>query len=511
MKKLFMYTLLTFSLSSLNGCYWENFSKTERVEPLRLTAPNSIETLIDEVKSATQNGHRIRMTGSGHSHSDVAITEDILLRPIQLIDVLKIDRQRLYDPEEVQLVRVESGITVRKLNTYLDTQGLALSNMGGYDGQTIVGATMTGTHGSGLNHGPMASQIVSLQIVIDDGRVLQLEPSNGITNPDNFPGVLEENMDIDVELIQNDALFNAAKISIGSMGIVYSVVLKTDRKFWLDEVRILSTWEEVKAPGGFLDRLISGLPLDDTEVQPEYYELQYNPYKVGGERSILITKRYKFYEPLTIDTERGQPGTTKLSGLITLLEKPLIWIVDNFQFIAPILVEQSLKSQADDSYKNVSYKIFNIGIVNHTDAYAMEMGFDLNESIAAIERTFELGEELRDNGIVHSAPVSIRFVKAADELIAMQQGRDTMIIEFIMINGIKGDRELFNTYAQTLMEEFQARPHWGLDFKLLQGSEWASMLFPEWGQWIQHYETMNPNGTFDGRVTDRLGISRNPR
>ena len=277
MKKLFMYTLLTFSLSSLNGCYWENFSKTERVEPLRLTAPNSIETLIDEVKSATQNGHRIRMTGSGHSHSDVAITEDILLRPIQLIAVLEIDRQRLNNPEEDQLVRVDSGITVRKLDTYLDSQGLALPNMGGYDGQTIVGATATGTHGSGLAHGPMASQIVSLQIVVDDGRVLQIEPNKGITNPDKFPGVLEENTGIDVELIQNDSLFNATKISIGSMGIVYSVVLKTDRKFWLEEIRTLSTWEEVKAPDGFLDRLINGLPLDDGDVQPEYYELQYNP------------------------------------------------------------------------------------------------------------------------------------------------------------------------------------------------------------------------------------------
>ncbi len=511
MKKLVMYTLLAFSFSSLNGCYWENFSKTEKVEPLRLTAPNSIETLIDEVRSATEKGLRIRMTGSGHSHSDVAITEDILLRPIQLIDVLEIDRQRLYDPEETQLVRVESGITIRKLNSYLDSQGLALPNMGGYDGQTIVGATATGTHGSGLQHGPMSSQIISLQIVIDDGRVLQIEPSDGITNPDNFPGILEENADIGVELIQNDSLFNAAKISIGSMGIVYSVVLKTDKKFWLEEIRTLSSWEEVKAPDGFLDRLIHGLPLDDGDVQPEYYELQYNPYKVGGERSMLITKRYKSYESLPIDVDRGQPGTSQLSGLITLLEKPLIWIVDNFQFIAPILVEQSLKSQADDSYKNVSYKIFNIGIVNHTDAYAMEMGFDLSESIAAIERSFELGEQLKEDGIVHSAPVSIRFVKAADELIAMQQGRDTMILEYIMINGIKGDRELFDTYAQTLMEEFHARPHWGLDFKLLQGSEWASILFPEWEQWVQHYETMNPNGTFDGWVTDRLDISMNPR
>lgn len=511
MRSLTMYALLFFATASLSGCYWENFSKTERVEPLVLTAPDSIESLIEHVREATQQGLRIRMTGSGHSHSDVAVTEDVLLRPIQLIDVLALDHDRLLDPNASHLVRVESGITIRALNTYLDDQGLALKNMGGYDGQTIIGAAMTGTHGSGLDYGPIASQIASLQVVVDAGQVLQIEPSQGITNAATFPGTLEENPGIPVTLIQNDTLFNAIKVSIGSMGIVYSVVLETDSRFWLEEKRTLTTWDKIKTPGGFLHRLINGVPLEDEGPQPDYYELQYNPYKVGGERSILVTKRYKSYEPLDIDTERGQPGTTFLSGLITVFEKPLIWIVDNLQFIAPILVEQSLKSQSDDSYKNISYKIFNIGVVNYTDAYAMEMAFDMNESIAAIERAFALGEQLQADGIVHSAPVSIRFVKAADELIAMQQGRDTMIIEFIMINGIKGDRQLFNTYAQTLMEEFYARPHWGLDFKLLQGSDWAATVFPQWHTWLSQYEQLNPNGTFDGRVTDRLGISINPR
>lgn len=510
--KILPLALLTALLTStLTGCYWENFSKTERVDPLVLTAPDGIEELIDHVRQASDQGLRIRMTGSGHSHSDVAITEDILLRPIQLTAPLSLDRDRLKDPNATHLVRVESGITIRALNQYLDNQGLALKNMGGYDGQTIIGAAMTGTHGSGLDYGPIASQIASLQVVIDDGHVIQVEPSQGITDPTTFPGFLEENPTIPVTLMQDDTLFNAMKVSIGSMGIVYSVVLHTDSRFWLEEQRTLTTWDAVKAPGGFLHRLMHHEPLDDDGRQPDYYELQYNPYALNGDRSVLVTKRYKSYTPLDIDTERGQPGTTFLSGLITLLEKPLIWIVDNLQFIAPILVEQSLKSQADDSYKNISYNIFNIGIVNYTDAYAMEMAFDISESVDAIEAAFTIGEQLQADGIVHSAPVSIRFVKAADSLIAMQQGRDTMIIEFIMINGIKGDRELFQTYAQTLMETFSARPHWGLDFKLLQGSAWAETIFPQWSTWLSQYEQMNPQGTFDGKVTDRLGISVNPR
>lgn len=490
---------------------WSNFSKTENVTPAVLAQPNSIQELVTVVAAATEAGQRVRMVGSGHSHSDVAITEDVLLKPKGLTDPLELDRDRLYDPDEPQLARVESGITIRALNKYLDQQGLALQNMGGYDGQTIVGAAMTGTHGSGLEYGPIASQIVSLQVVVEGGTLLQVEPANGITNPHTFPGTLEEDASIPVQLIQDDSLFNALKVSIGSMGIVYSVTLKTDRKFWIEEVRTLAKWEDVKAPGGFLDRLMQGLPLNDEGPQPDYYELQYNPYEVGGDRSFLITKRYKSYEPLDVDPERGQPGTTLLSAIVTLLEEPLIWILDNLPQIAPTLVEQSLKSQADASYKNVSYKVFNIGVVNYTDAYAIEMGFDLQESVAAIESAFAIGEALRQEGIVHSAPVAIRFVKASEELIAMSHGRDSMILELIMINGIDGDRQLFQTYAQTLLEDYYARPHWGLDLKLLQGTDWTETVFPGWNEWLTQFNTINTTGTFDGKVTDRLEISVSPR
>jgi FAD/FMN-containing dehydrogenase len=38
------------------------------------------------------------------------------------------------------LVRVQSGSTLRQLNRRLDAVGLAFSNLGGYDAQTVVGA-----------------------------------------------------------------------------------------------------------------------------------------------------------------------------------------------------------------------------------------------------------------------------------------------------------------------------------------------------------------------------------
>ncbi|HVL01864.1 MAG TPA: FAD-binding protein, partial [Dongiaceae bacterium] len=489
----------------LQGCLWENFAKTEKVNPQVLFSPTSAEALIETVSQATLQGKRIRMTGSGHSHSDVAVTDDILLTPYKLNQPLTLDRTRLKDPDDPLLARVQSGIRIRELNRYLDKQGLALQNMGGYDGQTIVGAAMTATHGSGLGYGPIASQILSLQVVGEGGVMYQIEPADGITDPATFPGTLEENPTIPVILIQDDTIFNSMVVSVGSMGIVYSVTLQTDRKFWLREVRTLTTWNAIKAPGGFLDRVLKGEPLEDSGEPLDYYELQYNPYPINGDHSILITKRFKSYEPLKTTGERGQAGTTLLSGLITFVEQPLSWLLNNIPALAPVLIEQSLKSQSDPGYNNVSYKIFNIGVVNNTNAIAVESAFDLEQTIPAMERAFSIAAELQAQGIVHSAPASVRFVKASDALIAMQYGRPSMILELIIVQGVRGDRDLLKTYEQTMMEEFHARPHWGLDLKILQGDDWARTLYPRWDDWLEVYRRFNSQGVFDGRVTDRLG------
>ena len=46
-------------------------------------------------------------------------------------------------------MRVEAGMRLRELNRLLDDKGVALSQMGGYDAQTVAGVISTSTHGSG--------------------------------------------------------------------------------------------------------------------------------------------------------------------------------------------------------------------------------------------------------------------------------------------------------------------------------------------------------------------------
>ena len=164
---------------------WNNTIRTAGVDPEHFLTPASLKDLVEIVQKAEREGKRVRMTGSGHSFSDVALTEDYLLSPVALTRTLPLDRSELRDDApEGHYVRV-GGIRIRGLNLHLDRHGKALTNMGGYDAQTIVGAATTGTHGSGLHYGPISSQIVSLELVTTGGRVLKVEPADGVTG--NFP------------------------------------------------------------------------------------------------------------------------------------------------------------------------------------------------------------------------------------------------------------------------------------------------------------------------------------
>src|SRR5258708_978104 len=172
--------------SLLTGCpascppfgQWNNAVATESTHPSLIMFPTSAEELAGVVNQAESAKKRVRMTGSGHSFSDIALTDDFLLLSNRLDSVLALDRNRLKAPHasDPHLVRVEAGITIRKLNTELDQRGLALDNLGGVHARNIRAVCMTATHGSGLAYGPIASQVVSLQLVSTGGKVIQIEP-----------------------------------------------------------------------------------------------------------------------------------------------------------------------------------------------------------------------------------------------------------------------------------------------------------------------------------------------
>ena len=128
---------------------WRNHTGNQAVEPLRLYKPSTLAELQEIVATAVSDGVTVRAVGSGHSWSDVALTEGYLVETHGLGRPLAVDCLRR-DWGAEPLERVEAGMRIRALNQVLDKKGRALSQMGGYDGQTVAGVISTSTHGSGI-------------------------------------------------------------------------------------------------------------------------------------------------------------------------------------------------------------------------------------------------------------------------------------------------------------------------------------------------------------------------
>src|SRR4051794_21551425 len=163
---------------------WKNHLGNQSIDPLRIYEPESLEQVAAIVGEAGRMGATVRAVGSGHSWSDVALTDGFVILTGQLSRV-PAPEPDFVRPEwaERQLVRAEAGIRIKELNAHLDEQGLALSNMGGYDHQSVAGVISTSTHGSGMTFGPLNDFVRSIDLVAGKGRVYRIERADGAAHP----------------------------------------------------------------------------------------------------------------------------------------------------------------------------------------------------------------------------------------------------------------------------------------------------------------------------------------
>jgi L-gulono-1,4-lactone dehydrogenase len=482
---------------------WRNDTGNQRIDPLRQETPTTLEELRHLVRAAERDGCTVRAVGSGHSWSDVALTDGILVHPGGLTKPLDLEQQLLrpnareHERDGVTLVRVQAGMTIAKLNAHLDGLGLALPNMGGFDGQTVAGVISTSTHGSGISFGPLSDLVRSLDIVAGGGTVFRVEPDDGPTDPDAYRARYPEN-----QLRQDDHWFNAAVVGIGCMGIIHSVILAVRPRFYLREKRRMSTWSKVR------DELLLG----DVLQRNAHYEVYFNPYpRKDREIECLITTR----NPVDPSEYRHDHRRTRSLLMELTARFPLTPLLINLAVglrpkISPFLIAHALKALVNDDYVNISYKVFNIGAVNYLPAYSCEIGVPVDGRqlhLAAVEKIVEVAGQRRCLGdVYHSSPISLRFVKATDAYMSMMQGRDTMMIELIMATHTVGGMELLAAHEDALYA-LGGRPHWGQVNSLTGSHDLLAAMYPGYHEWQTVHAELNTSGVFDSPFSKRVGIS----
>lgn len=152
-----------------------NWAGNQVFRPAALRRPRTTEELQAVVWAATS----CRILGSGHSFNDSAASPSemiVLGGGTFLPGPIALD-------EESATVTVSAGATYAELFAFLEPTRWALHNAASLPHISVGGAIATGTHGSGVRNGNLATAVRALEFVKADGSLLKLSD----TDPD-FPG-----------------------------------------------------------------------------------------------------------------------------------------------------------------------------------------------------------------------------------------------------------------------------------------------------------------------------------
>lgn len=152
------------------------------------------------------------------------------------------------------LFHVEAGITISELGPLLAHQSprLTLQAISGSPGATLGGAISTGTHGAEFNWPPLIDRVKAVHLVGPCGLEWWIEGEESIADPTLlqklYPSISSDRIISGTKPVQGivpQDWLNAVVVSMGSMGVLYSIVLEAFPLFGVHEVVVRRTWHEI--------------------------------------------------------------------------------------------------------------------------------------------------------------------------------------------------------------------------------------------------------------------------
>ena len=432
--------------AGVRGRRWRNWAGDQSCEPRSLERPATTAQLCACVERAAGQGERVRVVGSGHSFSDIACTDGVMLSLEHMTRVLDVDRSS-------GLVRVQAGITIRELSRALHEHGLALENVGDIDAQTLAGAISTATHGTGAGLRNLAAQAHELTLVLADGSVLQCSEQ---ADPE---------------------LWRAARVGLGSLGAIAEVTLRCVPAFTLHGVDAPAPLEE--ALGRF----------EELALANDHFEFFVFPHA-----HVALTRTNN-------RTERPPRPPSRLSAYATDV------LLTNRAFELFCRAGRRFPSQIPRLNRVVtalagrrervdrSAAIFaSPRLVRFTE---MEYAVPRSAVPTAVRRVLELIEQ---RGFAVPFPIEVRAVAADDALLSTAHGRESGFVAVHMYRGMEW--EPYFRAVEAVMDELDGRPHWGK--RHFQTAATLRGRYPEWDRFQSVRARLDPQGRFANRWTDRV-------
>ncbi|MFD0674042.1 D-arabinono-1,4-lactone oxidase [Cohnella sp. GCM10027633] len=418
-----------------SGRKWRNWSGIVQTTPREVYYPGTIEEIADLVSRCRKEGRKLRVVGSGHSFTAIAASDDVLLSLDRMQGIASVDAA-------AGAVTVWAGTKLKLLGELLHAEGFAQENLGDIDVQSIAGAISTGTHGTGIAFGTLATQVVGLTVVAGTGDVISCTEAS------------------------HPELFKALQVSIGSLGVIAQVTLRLRPSYRL-------RYESSRVP---LTECLDRLP--ELKAAHRNFEFYWFPYaepcqlKMMNETDEPVTSRKVRDYVSDVLLENAVFGA--LSGLARRVP-PLSATVSR---LCASAVPTSRKVEASHRvYATTRLVKFN------------EMEYNIPaDAMADVIR--EMRETMaREKHRVHF-PIECRYVQADDIWLSPAYGRDSAYIAVHMYRGMPHERYFAD--MEKIFLRYGGRPHWGKLHTL--EADRLSAAYPMWEKFGRVRDEMDPDG-----------------
>jgi xylitol oxidase len=382
---------------------------------------------LDALRALVAASAAVRVLGSGHSFNEIAEAgpEGVLLSTAGMPPVLDIDTT-------ARTVRVSGGVRYAELARAVQSHGLALPNMASLPHISVAGSVATGTHGSGVVNGSLASAVREVELVVADGSTLRIA--------------------------RGDDRFDGAVTSLGALGVVTALTLDLEPAYEVEQ------------------HLYTELPLDgldfetfETIMASAYSVSLFTDWRAPGFRQVWRKRRTD--QPLP-DFPWAAPATEKLHPVPGM---PAVNCTEQFGVPGPwherlphFRAEFVPSSGAELQSEYLLPRPHALEALHACDA--------IRETLAPVTQTCE-----------------VRTVAADTQWLSPAYGRDTVALHFTWVEDTEAVLPVVRRLEEAL-DAYGARPHWGKVFTMPAPAVRA--LYPRLGDFRALARALDPARKF---------------
>ncbi|WP_432081592.1 FAD-binding protein [Streptomyces sp. WAC 04229] len=379
------------------------------------------------LRALVADSARLRVLGSGHSFNEIAEPGDggVLLSLADLPSEVDVDT-------EARTVRVGGGVRYAELARRVHARGLALANMASLPHISVAGSVATGTHGSGVGNGALASEVREVELITADGSTLVLA--------------------------RGDERFGGAVTSLGALGVVTALTLDLEPAYEVEQ----HVFTELPLAG--LDTATF-----ETVMASAYSVSLFTDWRAPGFRQVWLKRRTD--QPLP-EFPYAAPATEKTHPVPGM---PAVNCTEQFGVPGPW--HERLPHFRADFVPSSGAELQSEYLMPREHALDALRAMDaIRDVLAPVLQTCE-----------------IRTVAADAQWLSPSYGRDTVAAHFTWVEDTASVLPAVRGLERALAP-FAARPHWGKVFTT--PADELRALYPRLADFRTLTETLDPAGKF---------------